>query len=350
MMELLDAARIDSGWLEEAARFPVAFAQVREDALIDQWIAGQLPEKAHGLMIASGGCTAALLAAGGHFGRLILADINPAQIDLTRLKLAMVSDCTPAERFELLGHLPLPTEARKALLLELMGRYEVAVDRFGPIDAVVAVGLDQAGRYEWLFRRLREVIGDNDRDRPDDVQRLERAFAEVMTLPNLVRLFGEAATQNAVMPFAEHFFRQTRHALQTSPAVSNPWLAQLLVGRFEAAAYPWLDLPQQPIATEIDYRQGAMADVLNATDERFDFIHLSNILDWLTPDEAAAVLGMALARLRPGGWVIVRQLNSALDIPALGQGFDWQAEIAADWHRRDRSFFYQSLHIGRPCA
>lgn len=366
VMELV-ADPVVTDWLEEAARFPVAFAQVREDALIDRFIAGQLPEKARGLMIASGGCTAALLAAEGRFAHLTLADLNLAQLDLARLKLAMVAEQTPHERMELLGHTPMPAETRKTRLIEVMDRHGIAPDRFGPIDRVAEAGLDQVGRYEWLFHQLRQAIGDADtteslmrlentdaqaaflRDQPAYVARLERAFAEVMALPNLVRLFGEGATQNAVMPFAQHFLRRTEHVLHSLPAATNPWLAQLLLGRFEATAYPWLDLPQQSIATQIDYQLGAMAEVLAQTDERFEFIHLSNILDWLSADEAAALLERAATRLRPGGWLIIRQLNSALDIPALGAKLDWQTDISARLHAQDRSFFYQSLHIARPC-
>ena len=49
-------------WVTETARRPIAFAQVREDALLDQWVVDRLPSGAHILMVASGGCTAAMLA------------------------------------------------------------------------------------------------------------------------------------------------------------------------------------------------------------------------------------------------------------------------------------------------
>jgi S-adenosylmethionine-diacylglycerol 3-amino-3-carboxypropyl transferase len=79
----------------------------------------------------------------------------------------------------------------------------------------------------------------------------------------------------------------------------------------------------------------------------FDYVHLSNILDWLTPEAARGVLGRAWSALRPGGWVMVRQLNSSLDIRALGDWFDWHRDEAAALHARDRSYFYRDLHLGR---
>ena len=88
---------------------------------------------------------------------------------------------------------------------------------------------------------------------------------------------------------------------------------------------------------------GALADRPGA----FDFVHLSNILDWLDPDEARTTLGLARRALRPGGWTLVRQLNSTLDVERLGDGFEWHASRARRLHQADRSFFYRALHLGR---
>ena len=90
-----------------------------------------------------------------------------------------------------------------------------------------------------------------------------------------------------------------------------------------------------------------MAAALQEAREEFDFVHLSNILDWLTPEEALTTLDLAASALRRGGWVLLRQLNSTLDIPNLGPGFSWQRGDAEFLHARDRSFFYRQLHLGR---
>ena len=82
-------------WVFEAAQSPIAFAQVREDATLDQWVAEQLNEQSEVLMVASGGCTAAALAASSKFARLHLVDPNPAQIALSRLKLRLLETAEP---------------------------------------------------------------------------------------------------------------------------------------------------------------------------------------------------------------------------------------------------------------
>jgi hypothetical protein len=91
------------------------------------------------------------------------------------------------------------------------------------------------------------------------------------------------------------------------------------------------------------------SDLISALDRirgPLDMIHCSNVLDWLSPNQAIDLLSRCLKKLRPGGLVIIRQLNSTLDIPACEPRFRWLP--AADrLQRRDRSFFYRSLHIGR---
>jgi S-adenosylmethionine-diacylglycerol 3-amino-3-carboxypropyl transferase len=352
-------------WLEYVERFPIAFAQVREDTLIDKWIAYQLPDAAHGIMIASGGCTSALLAAIGKFERLTLVDMNPSQLALAKLKISLVSDCSTEERLNILGYNTLPMLERKDLLLRKFSRNHLPEDIFGKLDVVSTIGPDFVGRYELLFSRLQYVISDNEttkvlldldnlraqiaflKDHPAYIERLKQAFKEVMALPNLIRLFGEEATQNSVMPFAEHFFIRTLHAIKTLPAASNPYLSQLLSGAFNKNYYPWLLLPQQSVMTHIEYRQSAMMQTLAESADTFDFIHLSNIFDWLSKEQAKVLLETAAEKLKKGGWLIIRQLNSNLQISELCQTLTWQNNLAATHHEKDRSFFYQQLHIAR---
>src|SRR5205807_887619 len=57
-------------WVTEAAHLPVAFAQVREDPLLDAWVVEKLGPEARLIMIASGGCTLAFLAARSRVARI----------------------------------------------------------------------------------------------------------------------------------------------------------------------------------------------------------------------------------------------------------------------------------------
>src|SRR5213078_2896892 len=88
----------DADWLEEAAALPVAFALVREDPLLDLDVLARAGPTARVLLVASGGCTAAALAAAPNVARLHLVDPNPAQLALCRLKLRLLQTETPDTR------------------------------------------------------------------------------------------------------------------------------------------------------------------------------------------------------------------------------------------------------------
>jgi S-adenosylmethionine-diacylglycerol 3-amino-3-carboxypropyl transferase len=356
-----------SPWAERVAALPVAFAQVREDALLDLRLAARAGPSARVLMVASGGCTAAALASAPQVGSLHVVDPNPAQIALTRLKLRLLQTCGPDDRLALLGHTPLAAPRRAAGLASHLRALDLAPEVLGPPEFVAQVGPDHAGRYERLFVELREALADQRddldavlglRDVAEQARRvapdtglgraLDEACDRVLSLDNLTRLFGAAATANRVEPFARHFARRTRHVLATLPAASNPYLWQMWTGRFPAAyRSPWLTAAAPQRFPELRWTTAAMDTALRAAPGgQVDLVHLSNILDWLDPASARRTLDLAWTALRPGGWVIIRQLNSAIDVRALGSAFAWDP-AAAELHAADRSFFYRDLHVGR---
>jgi S-adenosylmethionine-diacylglycerol 3-amino-3-carboxypropyl transferase len=317
-------------------------------------------------MIASGGCTAAFLACLPGVERIHLVDPNPAQLALLYLKQRLLLTAAPAERKEILGHAPLDADSRRRRLSELLRVLGLPTDCLGRLDLVAALGPDHAGRYELLFARLRQALATvasdleallrltDPREQARRVEpgsclgdALNAAYDDVLALPNLVRLFGEGATQNPVEPFSRHFARRTRAVLATMPAATNPYLWSMLAGHFpDGVPIPWLDLSCPSRLPEMVHSQAMMADVLAGEKAAHDFVHLSNILDWLTPAEATRTLELAWQALRPGGRVFIRQLNSTLDIPALGPMFRWDHESGGELLQRDRSFFYRALHLG----
>src|SRR5690349_4183340 len=91
-------------WVMEAATWPVAFAQVREDPRIDQFVVERAGAAARVCMVASGGCTAAVLATMPNVAAIHLVDANPAQLALSRLKLRLLETADEQTRLALLGH------------------------------------------------------------------------------------------------------------------------------------------------------------------------------------------------------------------------------------------------------
>jgi S-adenosylmethionine-diacylglycerol 3-amino-3-carboxypropyl transferase len=356
-------------WVLTAQGLPLAFAQVREDPRIDRFVVERTGEHVRVCMIASGGCTAAVLATMPNVAAIHLVDANPAQLALTRLKLRLLNNTDGPERACILGHSVERPEARRERLASDWSALGLPEDAVGPPELVARLGPDFAGRYERCFAALQqefsprqiELEGALALDDPTEQARrvapdtplgreLNEALDTVMSLPNLVALFGEGATRNPVEPFSRHFARRIRHAFATLPAATNPFLWQMLRGLGQP---DWLALATLPIARpgasvcDVTWRQAFMADALREHREAFDVVHLSNILDWLSPEEATATLTVAAQALRAGGQVIIRQLNSTLDIPASGPMFEWDEAAVKELHARDRSFFYRALHLGR---
>ncbi len=150
------------------------------------------------------------------------------------------------------------------------------------------------------------------------------------------------------MPFADHFIQRVHVAFTTLLTARNPYLWSLLVGGYpDNDPIDWLRLPTLKKLADLRWTKADMVSALTLVPDAYDVVHLSNILDWLSPDAATHTLNQAWQALRPGGYVIIRQLNSSLPIRTLGSPFQWLQAESTRLHAQDRSFFYRDLHVGR---
>ncbi len=352
----------------QASKKPMAFSVVREDSAHDLEIIQRFfaDEKISMIMVASGGCTAALLAAKAPLTELTLIDPNKTQLALTKLKINLLN--IPAQkRLEILGYLPLSPEKRRKIIEGYMQVLDIDDDTFGNIDEAAAKGLDFIGRYENVFEEVRlnmspykaaikSIFSLNDIDTQIAAlaptsplgSMLDKTLDTVMSQDNLVQLFGEKATANRVQDFSRHFAQQIRLYISQYLASSSPWLAHMLLGNFhDDHIFPWFKAyPSGPLP-HINYMQGFMNDALKTSQpEQYHVIHLSNIIDWLTPEEAQETLALTYNALKPGGLVIIRQLNSTIDIKSLNENFEWDTKTSHEFLQDDRSFFYRNFFIG----
>jgi len=357
-------------WARQASRLPLAFAQVREDPRLDLEIISQLPDHPVIVMIASGGETA-IQVARQLPAQLHLVDMNPAQLAITRLKWSLAETCSVAESRSLLGHDPMDPCDRGVRLAQHMEQLNLPSDTFGPPEQVAVWGPDFSGRYERAFAELQRELApiaaeiqrvlESSHESPgataffepdtESGRVFDATFDRVMSLKNLVCLFGKDATQNPRQSFAAHFAWRTRLSLSRPDRTQNPFLWQLLVGRFPStAAYDWLlpsskDQPFQTLNPRL--HSGRMVDVLQTlAPASVDLVHLSNILDWLSPDQATETLHCAHRVLKPGGRLILRQLNSTLGIPDLDSQLTWDLSLGNRMAEQDRSFFYPAIFVG----
>ncbi|HSI86395.1 MAG: DUF3419 family protein [Candidatus Methylacidiphilales bacterium] len=374
---------VPQAWAVKAAQLPLAFAQVREDPRLDLQIAKALPAGSTVVMIASGGETGVCLGRCPHLRQVHLVDMNPAQLALSKLKWHLAKHCCADQAAALLGHSFMDPDQRRTELQAALTCLALPANIFGPEDVVAELGPDNAGRYEATFACLREYLAPHARalrgilhsEHPvvlggesEDAgsldglgQALDEAFASTMSLENLVCLFGQEATQNPARAFHDHFAMRTRLEFARRPPAHNPFLWQMLAGSFPAgheydwlqqghASRQWRNEPNNSDSSNsaMEWTQGRMGEILDRLPAgSVDFVHLSNILDWLSPASAQQVLQATSRVLRPGGFVIIRQLNSSLDIPGLASDIMWDKAHGAAMEAADRSFFYPFIHLGR---
>jgi S-adenosylmethionine-diacylglycerol 3-amino-3-carboxypropyl transferase len=352
----VEMSTVPDDWALRASSLPLAFAQVREDPRLDLELARRVPAGGTVVMIASGGETAACL--GRLPLRLMAVDMNPAQLALARVKWELAGKVPTEDLAALLGHLPMPVGERRRRMKELLELLGIEEGVFGPPEYIAERGVDHGGRYEVCFAELRaqleawrgdlEAMLNSHKAVPNfGGAWLDEAFARVMSLENLVCLFGREATQNPRRSFSDHFAARTREVIGRIAPVDNPFLWQILAGCFPPGCrYHWLE-DDRPLIAEISWLQGKMdAQLDSMAAESADLVHLSNILDWLSPGEAEATLRSARRVLKPGGQVILRQLNSTLEIGKLDAEIEWDVELGRAMESRDRSYFYPRIHVG----
>jgi S-adenosylmethionine-diacylglycerol 3-amino-3-carboxypropyl transferase len=353
---------IADDWAIDAAFLPLAFSQVREDPRIDIEIAGKLLPGATAMMIASGGETALCLSR-LPLSRLVLVDVNPAQLALTRCRFHLAENFSPEENMCLLGHSEMPSEDRFCEWERIFDFLDLPEGILGGALEIGKLGPDHCGRYEAAFAEIRRLLRPNSGEisaflgMTDTAEAsraiasgtklgaaIDSAFSRIFALKNLTALFGEGATRNPRRPFHEHFPAQLRAITARQAPAKNPWIWQIFSGGFPPGApYDWLRETKPP-SVQPEYRESSMLEALDSTPEQsVDFLHLSNILDWLSPEEARETLAAAHRVLKPGGVLIIRQLNSSLEIPSLFPSLKWHAGEGRRLQLSDRSFFYPEI-------
>ena len=340
-------------WIEQAQNIPVAFAQVREDPELDRAVLNSIGERADIIMIASGGCTLTHLVDTRPNDHIRLVDANPAQMQLALFKLQSLA-LEPTQRQQLL------CTASQAETEAFAAQHALSITDLQHGD----IPLNQYGRYEMLFAELRKQLATADLDlsNPACVASIcQEAFAEqrrfsqiiqqAFDLDTLVALFGDEATQNPLQSFSDHFYQQSMDCMASGLCAQNYFFEDMFLGYYRHKPQ-WLQTPARKVlpqvTTTINTMLGALQSCENAS---ADFIHLSNILDWLCEADATILLNETNRVLRPGGYGIIRQLNSSLDIPKLISEPLRLDPRSQQFTKQDRSFFYRHVFVlHKPCT
>lgn len=305
------------------------FAVVREDPKIDQAIVSDFGAR-RVLLIASGGCTALHLASCDSALAITVLDPNPAQ----------------------LAHMRRKESALKHPLNERLRLFNINSDN--------PDGLSECGNFESLFRGLRSFIYDFVLEKKQ-VEHVLRGQAPIHLLTDnsywpigfelffsqklLNTMFGPAATQYApVGSYPAYFQAAFEKGLRRDDRAQNGFLHHLLLGHYlkgPDSAPAFVQSP--PLSTEFQYIEGEIDDAVDLSE--YDFIGLSNICDWMSPESVERLFQQVNKQVRTGSVVVWRQLNNDRDFHNhLSSRFLKCDALEKECLRNDRSLFYN--HIG----
>lgn len=310
----------------------LSFAVVREDFELEASLIERIGARS-ALVVASGGCTALSLLARFPALEVVGFDINPAQLDHTRLKAAT---------------------ARRGGLAEL---------GVGNGDEQA---LHQRGEFEKLFRLLRagveQLVASRsgvERFFSPHTREAERRsllggwvaspywaplFVSVFHDELLRAMFGPAATQHAAPGSYPPYFQGVfERGLRRPEAHRNPFLQHILLGHYLPGDEPLF--LRSPAARDPGLVLGSLPDVPGL--ERFDLFSLSNVLDW-SDDAGVEAWARALReRARPGSVILIRQLNNRRDVRRFfSPDFRFDDALGQALFEQDRSLFYERIEVG----
>ena len=331
------------------------------------------------LSVASAGeMPLSLLALGAD--RVVAVDVDARQMHLVRLKLAAATRLGREDAICFLGYLPARPAKRRRWLGDVMsGLPRSSVDFWRANERALLGGAVWAGRFERYIRRvaavavplfgrrrleglldcatLAEQEAHFDRNfRPAAL----RALFRIAFHPRLYSRRGmdprslrhRASTES----LGDQFFGWFRTLCTATPARDNHFLQLFVLGRvlgvdsvpayLTAAGHPRL-------CANLDRLTLVEKDIVSVLrDPRVDDLdaaHLSNITDWLGPEDFAEVMRLLCDRLARPARVVWRYLHVDRPVPEdLTERIRVDYELGEVLRRRDRFPFYTIVPASLP--
>lgn len=338
--------QVDRRPLPSAVDDRLYFAQVREDPLLEIDALDAGPNDSV-VVVGSGGCTAlSLLAAGA--GQVTAVDVNRTQNHLIELKLAAVSILSRNEALAFLGacgatpieRLDAYAELRRWLTWRARTYWDGRL-------SMVGAGVIGAGVTERFIRSvvlaLRLLVHRRARiERMLECESIEeqrtlfarewytarwRMFFRLL-LNRVVfrRAYDPAFFVHLERPsFADHFRRRAEHALTQLPVRDNYFLHHMLTGRYPVdvanGVPPYLG--DTAAASADTWRErltlvdGSVTDHLRTLpDESVSGFAISNICEWLAPDDIDALFAEIVRTAMPNATLCFRNFVGWTEVPA----------------------------------
>jgi S-adenosylmethionine-diacylglycerol 3-amino-3-carboxypropyl transferase len=363
----------------EAARHAdfsqIRYAQVWEDADV---LLAALDPKPGGVMLSiasAGDNVVALLARGPQ--RVIALDLNPAQIACLELRVAAYSELSHPELLDLIGSRGSDSNSpsrRAALYQRCRGKLSVEAQAFWdahPHD--IAAGIGHAGKFERYFAVFRSRVmplihtratidallrGGTREEREQfyrdswDTWRWRLLFKTFFSRFVMGRFGRDPSFFRYVEgSVAERILARTRHALTVLNPAENPYLQWILTGR-HITALPFALRAENFDAIRahlprLEWRLQAVEDFLaSEPDVRLNACNLSDIFEYISPENTAALLSRIAQSCRVGARLAYWNMLAPRSRPeSLARQLQPLDELAERLFAADKAFFYNRFVV-----
>jgi S-adenosylmethionine-diacylglycerol 3-amino-3-carboxypropyl transferase len=343
----------------------IRYAQCWEDA--DVLVAALDPQPDHVcLSIASAGDNALALLSRGP-ARVIAVDLNPAQLACLQLRVAAYRDLEHGELLELIGS--RGSVRRPALYQRCRALLSSAARQFWDGHAAeIEQGIGSAGKFERYFATFRTRVLPLVHSR----RRVERLLAggDLATLEAfysrewntwrwrlLFKIFfsrfvmGRLGRDPAFFRYvegsvAERILARTRYALTALDPAANPYLQWVLTGT-HTTALPFALRPENFDAIRrnldrLEWFRGSIEEYLDAhRDLRVDRFNLSDIFEYMSPENYQRLLERLIAASNPGARLAYWNMLAPRSRPdALAARLRLCDGLASELFAQDKAWFY----------
>ncbi|MGE3802119.1 MAG: DUF3419 family protein [Candidatus Kapaibacterium sp.] len=349
----------------------IRYSNCWEDA--DLLLTGlSITPESHLLSIASAGDNS-LSMLSRHPERLVAIDLNPIQIALTELKALAFRELSYQEMFSFLGFERATDQERERTWNHL--RTALTPDSRSLFDQnleQIRRGLIHVGKFERYFALFRNRILPFVHNRKtvlslladrnlDERREFYRTTWDTRRWRWMFRLFfsrfvmGRLGRDPEFFRYvegsvAERILERTRYALTEIPTQTNPYVHYILTGTF-GETLPHYVRPENFNAIReslpaLQLRTASFEDILKERPQQFSGMNLSDIFEYMKPEETKA-LGEELLKLsHPGSrlvyWNMLAPRSLAKMLPDRIRRLERESEAL---FAEDRAFFYQQFHV-----
>lgn len=344
----------------------IRYAQCWEDSKL--LTAGLEPSGKHCLSIGSAGDNSFALLAGGA-ASVTVAEMNPAQIACIELRKAAYLTLDHPEFLELLGS--RPSSRRAKIYQACRDSLPASAKEFWDAKPTeIEAGIGSAGKFERYFAKFRNVVLPLAHPRKRVLSLLEKrdpaareSFYETDWNNRrwnwIFQLFFSRKTMGALGRDPE-FFRyvegsvaarilaRTRHALVYLDPSENPYLHWILTGTHGEALPEALEvnnfesIRQALVGERLHIHLASLEEVLEKSPERkFDAYNLSDIFEYMSEENTAALLGKIHSASAPGARLAYWNMLAPRSRPAsMEHQLRTLEDDAESLFQTDRAFFY----------